>query len=266
MKWPSWFPVSQHDRLSIVGVGFWYATITKRAAEDTGRQNDRLISAANTQADAAKRMADASSAQALKMTELAQQTAQQASFTNLLAQQTKRYADIASDALKANQELSREDRRAWVSAEIGGTGGNSGRFFIAMHNTGKTPALNVTYVAAFSPGKLGVIPEVDLSTNSSTPILTKNLPPDLVERLKKEGTIPNHPLTGFVIAPGKSEIESYFGSEFGRIFGFPPDTRMYIQGRFTYDDIFGQHHETRFCYWYASADEFPMCSDHNFMN
>lgn len=187
----------------------------------------------------------------------------QAKATNELATQARRAADSASESLQLSKELSREDRRAWVSAEVGE---NAGKFFIAMRNTGKTPAVNVTYVSAFTPGKLGVVPEVDLSSNSSTPILTNNLPPQIMEELRKQGLIPDHPPTGFTIAPGKSEIASYFGGEFNQVFAFPAETRVYIQGRFTYEDIFGQGHETRWCYWYASPTEFPACRDHNYMN
>jgi len=240
-----------------------YYCIYKKSSDETSRQTDKLIYAANTQAEAADKMAKASATQASKMTELAAQATEQNASTNLLAQQNKRYADIAGEMLQANREASREDRRAWISAEIGE---KDGKFFIAMHNTGKTPALKVGYLSSFSPGKLGVIPKVDLSHNSLTPIDTKNLPTNLVEELKKDGTIPDHPLTGLVIAPGKSEISSYFGGQLTRVTGFPPGQRMYIQGRFTYEDIFGKPHETRFCYWYADLGEFPMCSDNNFAN
>jgi hypothetical protein len=56
------------------------------------------------------------------------------------------------------------------------------------------------------------------------------------------------------------------GGALTNVIGFPPDMRLYIQGKFTYEDIFGKSHESRFCYWYAAQDEFPMCSDHNYMN
>jgi hypothetical protein len=248
--------------INVIATIVYVRTFIKASAATT-EQTEKLISAANIQVGAANKMADAAQTQATKMTELAGQATTQAIATNSLARQAERSADIAAQSLQVNRELSQEDRRAWVSAEIGD---RAGKFFIAMHNTGKTPAINVTYVAAFSPGKLGVVPEVDLTTNSSSPIVTNNLPPQIVEELKKQGTIPSHPPTGYVIAPGKSEISSYFGAQFDRIFGFPPDQRMYIQGRFTYEDIFGRKHETRFCFWYASPVEFPMCTDHNYMN
>lgn len=196
--------------------------------------------------------------------ELATQATAQAKATNALASQTKRYADIAFQMLESNRESSREDRRAWVSAEVGE---KEGKFFIAMHNTGQTPALSVTYVVSLSASTLATIPEVDLSANSSTPISTENVPPEFVERLKKEHLIPDHLISGFVIAPGKSEIGSYFGTELSRLISISnTKQRLYVQGRFTYNDIFGRNHETRFCYWYAAPGGFRLCSDHNDMN
>ena len=240
-----------------------YVRTVRKATRDTGLQTDKLIAAANVQSQAAGKMANASESQAQTMAELAREATSQAVATNALALQAKRSADAAKEGLQASADSSHEDRRAWVSAEIGE---KSGKFFIAMHNTGKTPAVKVTYQVAFAPGKLGIIPKVDLSRDSSTPIDTKNMPPDLMERLKKDGLIPDHSLTGYVVAPGKSEISSYFGGEFSQIIGFPPDERMYIQGRLTYEDIFGGKHETRFCYWLASQADFPLCADNNYMN
>ena len=74
-----------------------YYCIYKKSSDETSRQTDKLIYAANTQAEAADKMAKASATQASEMTELAAQASEQNGSTNLLAQQTKRYADIASE-------------------------------------------------------------------------------------------------------------------------------------------------------------------------
>jgi hypothetical protein len=156
------------------------------------------------------------------------------------------------------------DQRAWVSAEVGD---KSGHFFIGIHNNGKTPALKVFYVAAFTPGNLGAVPPINFSNDPEYPVFTGNLPPDVVERLKKDGVIPDRPQTGLVVAPSKTEIASFFGSPINQIIGIPPDNkRMYILGRFRYEDVFGRKHETRFCYWVASPTDFPMCLDRNYMD
>lgn len=175
-------------------------------------------------------------------------------------------ATAAKNSVEAIQNQMRLDQRAWVTVDVGEKAGN---FSVNMHNTGRTPALNVTYTVGFTPGKLGVIPDVEgdlKKSNSSTPMpLPKNLPPDMLDRLKKEGVIRERPPTGFVIAPDKSEIASYYGTKFSQVIGSDAQ-RIYIQGRITYDDVFGHKHETFFCYWYAAPNAYPMCRDHNKMD
>jgi hypothetical protein len=157
---------------------------------------------------------------------------------------------IFQGQLTAARQQIKVDQRAWLSVDVGE---ETGTFAVRMHNTGKTPALNVTYAVSISGGNLGVIPEVEdilKKANSSTG------PP---------GTIKDHLPTGYVIAPNKSEIASNYGGKFSQAFELSAE-RAYIQGRITYDDVFGLKHETLFCYWYASPNAFPMCNDHNKMN
>lgn len=137
---------------------------------------------------------------------------------------------------------------------------------MTMKNTGKTPAINVTAVTAFSGGKRMGPPDIDLSHNSSSPIeIPKNLPKELLDKLKGDGFIRDHPPTGYVIAPGASQIDSDYQGKFSQIFNINAD-RAYIQGRVTYEDVFGRSHETIFCYWFAPPSDFVMCNDHNRMN
>jgi len=96
-----------------------------------------------------------------------------------------------------------------------------------------------------------------------------HLSPEIIEQMKKEGLLPEHPeipRAGYIVAPGKSEKVSAYLREFDKVFMPLQDLKLYIQGRFTYEDIFGGKHETRFCYWFAAADDFPMCTDNNYMN
>jgi hypothetical protein len=86
-----------------------------------------------------------------------------------------------------------------------------------------------------------------------------------LETLKKEGYIRDHPPTGYVIAPGATQIASDYQGKFTQIFRIEGD-RVYVQGRVTYDDVFGHAHETIFCYWFAPPSDFVMCNDHNRMN
>ena len=96
----------------------------------------------------------------------------------------------------------------------------------------------------------------------------RTLLPNSIEDLRKEGLIRDQPPTGYVVAPGDSQITSDYQGKFTQIFRFEdgPMTRAYIQGRVTYDDIFGAHHETTYCYWFAPPSDFVMCNDHNKMN
>lgn len=177
---------------------------------------------------------------------------------------SNRQAKAALDAAIGQYRL---DQRAWITVEVNEKTGN---FAVAMRNTGKTPAVDVTEVTAFTASKRFGPPDVDLSENSSSPIpILKNASPEILEHLREEGFVRDHPPTGYVIAPGDTQIGSDYQGKFMQIFGFDtndPRTRAYIQGKVTYDDIFGGHHETTYCYWFAPPSDFVMCNDHNKMN
>jgi hypothetical protein len=193
------------------------------------------------------------------------------------AEQAKQSADAAREQLKVAKDQAmaaknsvgtvqlqmRLDQRAWVTVDVGEKTGN---FAVSMKNTGRSPAINVTEVTAFGGGKRMGPPDVDLSQNSSSPVpLPQNAPKELLETLKKEGYIRDRPPTGYVIAPGATQIASDYQGKFTQIFRIEGD-RVYIQGRVTYDDVFGSPHETIFCYWFAPPSDFVMCNDHNRMN
>lgn len=192
--------------------------------------------------------------------------------------QDQRIADNAKASLDANSRQNsaalnatvaqyRLDQRAWITVEVGEKTGN---FAVAMRNTGKTPAINVSDVTVFSVTDRIGPPDVDLAQNSSSPIpVPTNAPQWFIESLKKEGAIRNHPPTGYVIAPGDSQISSDYQGKFSQILGWDrnnPRNRAYIQGRVKYDDIFEVTHQTDYCFWYASPSDFVMCNDHNKMN
>jgi len=90
----------------------------------------------------------------------------------------------------------------------------------------------------------------------------------------RDGYIRGKPL-GFVIAPDATEVASDYQGKFLQIFRMAGD-RAYVQGKVTYDDIFGKSHQTTFCYWAElpqtspvagtfPASDFRMCNDHNSM-
>lgn len=155
------------------------------------------------------------------------------------------------------------DQRAWVSVDVGE---KTGTFAVTMRNSGKTPAINVTEATAFSGGPRMAAPEGDFSHNSSSAVpIPKSLPPDALKWMKHEGFIRDKPPTGYVIAPGDTQIASDYQGRFAQLFRIEGE-RAYIQGRVTYDDIFGNTHETIFCFWFAPPSDFIMCNDHNKMN
>jgi len=227
------------------------------------------------QFEKAQQRADRDSAQMRKDSQEALEL--QTQVATRAADQARRSADAAFEQLKISRDQAAAaersvntienqmdlDQRAWVTVDVGERTGN---FSVAMKNTGRSPALNVTAVTAFSGGKPSGPPEIDLSRNSSSPIqLPPNVPQEIKEKLREEGWIKDHPPTGYVIAPGDTQIASDYQGKFSQIFSIHAD-RAYVQGRVTYDDIFGKHHETTFCYWFAPPSDFVMCNDHNNMN
>lgn len=110
----------------------YYCTYKESIAE-TSKQTDRIICAANIQADAANRMANAAKIQSDKMIDLAQQATEQATATNLLAQQTRRYADIAGQMLKTNQDTLSVSQRAYIT--VGRKDGIVGGFIGSKNST-----------------------------------------------------------------------------------------------------------------------------------
>ena len=128
-------------------------------------------------------------------------------------------AKAAEDAVNTTQTQMRLDQRAWVTVSVGESTGN---FAISMRNTGRTRAIKVTYTASFAPGNRMGPPNVDLTKNSSSPIAPpKNAPPVFVEALKNGGFIRDKPPTGYVIAPGDSQIASDYQGKFTHIIKGP---------------------------------------------
>jgi hypothetical protein len=148
--------------------------------------------------------------------------------------------------LQESHEAMVVDQRAWVSVDVGE---KAGKFAVTMKNTGKTPALNVIYFAAFEGGPRGVIPDIP---NPKT-----------------------QKIYHFLVAPGDSRAADDWEVNYLQAFNLGGD-RNYVQGDITYDDIFGQTHHTVYCYWTAPPQvrqpgvfppsTFVICGDHNKMD
>jgi len=190
-----------------------------------------LAAAAKAQAEAAKTIAESSKKQAENI----------ASLLIIAGKQ----AQAAQDNVVAIQREMRQDQRAWISVDVSE---KPGWFTVSMHNTGKTPALNTTYVAGFIAGKRGTVPKEDFTKSNSS-----------MGWPEKKLTV-----TGYVIAPNASQVASDWHGKFADIYKSDAE-RTYIEGRITYDDVFGGHHETLFCYWYSPPSEFVICNDQNKM-
>jgi hypothetical protein len=249
----------------------WQAWEAHQTRKDTQAQFERAQQRADRDAEQARK----DSQQALEQqTKLADRSAEQAKRSADSASQLVRTAsDLvaaardqaarAKDNVEAIQDQIRLDQRAWVTVDVGE---KTGTFAVAMRNTGRTPAINATAVTAFSGGNRMGPPDVDLSRNSSSAIaVPPNAPKEFLERLRKEGYVRDKPPTGYVIAPGATQVSSDYQGKFTQIFSIGGD-RAYIQGRVTYDDVFGKAHETTFCYWFVPPSDFVMCNDHNKMN
>lgn len=246
---------------TVVNVGVAYRMWVEM--HTVGADTHDLAVAAGKQADAAKSQANNTAVLARAAVDQVKSLEAGVAETHALASAAKIQADTAAAANKIALDATTVDERAWVSVDVGEKAGN---FSVTMRNTGKSPAINVSEVTAFAGGNRMGPPEVDFSQDSSSAVLLpKDAPPELLERLKKEGFIRDRPPSGYVIAPGDTQIASVYQGKFTQIFRIGGD-RVYVQGRVTYNDIFGKFHETLFCYWFAPPSDFAMCNDHNKMN
>ncbi|HLK03758.1 MAG TPA: hypothetical protein VKT53_04890 [Candidatus Acidoferrum sp.] len=128
-------------------VGLFYYLTYKESIVESGRQTNRLICAANIQADAAKKMVDAASTQAEKMTQLSVQAIAQAKAASALANEAKRAADISRQALDAERARFVEDQRPyiWVKKTENPQlqAGRKATWSFEYTNYGRSPAIGV---------------------------------------------------------------------------------------------------------------------------
>jgi len=142
----------------------------------------------------------------------------------------KGQSDIMRRQLEEMKHDSTLDERAWVvpfemTAEKSATFTNGFYFKLMFKNTGKTPALNVSESHDFAVGISGV-------PTNDPPIQTNSmlLAPDGISFIKSS-----------VIDAGT--VEAIRNG----------DLPEFIYGKIVYDDIFGKHHWTQFC-WSIESD------------
>jgi hypothetical protein len=242
------------------GISIWEGRIANRASNAATSAAQTAHQSLTSSNEFASHTLAEMQKQSKAMQDAANAATSQVAISRQSLDASNRENEKALDATIASSNL---DQRAWVSVDVGEKTGN---FAVTMRNTGRTPAINAAEVTAFSGGTGIAPPEVDFSRNSSSPLpIPKNLPPDILEKMKREGYIRDKPPTGYVIAPGDTQIASDYQGKFGQLFKIEGN-RAYVQGRVTYDDVFGRSHETIFCFWFAPPSDFVMCNDHNKMN
>jgi hypothetical protein len=182
-------------------------------------------------------------------------------------------------SLNASKEALRADERAWLAAERIDApeaqvikGGNFNGTFttgqdpihVILHNTGKTPALNVSIESCKSAIRRREEPTPDFDTIENI----NPVPPD-----GRITYIPTEPAkTGWIVTPGGThEIDA--GAIRAKLWNFreradgPVSSKgehehvldsfvVYILGKVTYNDVFegAKRHTTKFCFMYSKTD------------
>jgi hypothetical protein len=133
---------------TIVYVAFSGLTLRaiRVSSEAAGRQTDKLIIAANTQADAAKEMTKAVKDQATYAGDFAGSAQSINEETKLAVDKFGRMAKASEDNIRAIQESSRSDQRAWLGVAdpvftLNDTSPMKAEAQVS--NVGKTPAIEV---------------------------------------------------------------------------------------------------------------------------
>jgi hypothetical protein len=138
---------------------------------------------------------------------------------------------------------------------------SEGMLIITFTNTGRTPGLNATHKASIDirendireeeasfkptdkPGsKIVLAPQIDI--NVTVTVLPTNLPPQPINEATKNTGSQNgkgkrgqeKPITPPVQNPSPPQIVN-------------SAKKIYVWGIIEYDDIFGEHHQTRYCFW-----------------
>jgi hypothetical protein len=239
--WQRWKQTSLHNKaLVFSGIIVAFGTLFysgaaivqvwmfNRSSKQVERQTERLITAANTQARAAKEMTAAVKEQAKSAGEFAQSANNINEQTALAVKNFGRMAKASEDNIKATQQSFRDDQRAWVGLEnFSLTAFEPGKITITATaiNSGKTPAL-----AMFSSNKMTVLP---VRLSAPEPIMLPlewSSGPTLPPQGRYQLTLP---------APSAISVE-YQNIKDGRKF-------FYLLGEFKYDDIYGKGRSTTFC-------------------
>ena len=204
-----------------------------------GAQTDKMIDAANRNACAARSFAQSAGGIDTKI------GTAEGDFFNM--------AKNSSDAIKATQESMRLEQRAWVSAaQITGIPMIDQPFVtkVTAINSGRTFAKHFKMVSMVQIGPAGMKPDFDKEGGQvykSLSLLVPNAPYIATNTVTGEGSTPLLP------NPKKVDIDRFKHGQ-STVFAF---------GRMDYDDIFGKHHWSIFCYQLSPDIVWNACGMHN---
>lgn len=175
------------------------------------------------------------------------QTWQAIGNINWLARTMDASVKQSQAALQASIDASRNDQRAWVGVEgFDGKAEIDKRLIItvALKNTGKTPAINLTVSENATPVDAGKEPPlIDIPVEHSQGMLFPNqlytVPLNVTSRRTQGLDAHDYQL----ITSGAVVIYAY--------------------GTITYSDVFGRKHWTKFCSYLAPGGGFNVCKTHN---
>jgi hypothetical protein len=157
--------------------------------------------------------------------------------------------------IRGQLEIARLDQRAWVAVtDVVGTPKEGQEFEISVHmkNTGKTFARNLKLIRAI---------EAVTGNNSSPHFSEDNMDTTKLttgETLGPALFAPNGDLYGnMILHPHEAMTKEHLEMiESG-------DAIVYVHGKMTYDDIFGCHHWTTYCFRLTPELKFTACETHN---
>ncbi len=286
----------------------WYAIVARQQWEamtaqldqikSGSAQTDRLIAATKNLVTAAASQAESAAAQSGSMKDLAQRALAQATASNRLATEAKRSADISQAAMEAGIKATQLDQRAWVGlsefATVGGAQSADGRTFsfqsvrIAVRNSGRTPAINLSVVLMQTMLPRGqAVGDYDTFTTEfnrrreeeSAKLTADEIKrnPEMADRIRARDrehrallSRAEHDLfpAGQVLAPGVTITQGTGSASYG-VRGEPfTQNVVYILGKISYNDIFSgtQKHITKFCLMREFGTQFMSCPTGNHMD
>ena len=249
-------------------------------------------------------LAVAAKAQAAAAQAQSEQAERQVKGIQAMATETGRQADIARQALRFNKESADEDRRPWISiADIYSDNAietaerfKVGAVRIAIHNSGKTPAIKVIFDCCMYTNRLwsDPVPNYDQITKSNEDFAERRRRENLEQGLKAFPNLKDKLLAfdkesrdreaaereksarrNGVVAPEAIQIIQVAGFESPRttkiqrgIIELTEPMTNYILGKITYQGTHANDktYTTKFCLMHTVGTAITFCPENNWMD